>query len=347
MGRRDRHDKAFAVPSAALAEATTSEITDALTAETGSVATAATPGLAVGGDELSLGGVEIGLPVEGKAKRIGGLTVLDSSERDAQVAVRPTGDGVRALVNLDSADAPERFSFDVGGAVAGLNPRADGSVTAYDASGGELGSFAPAWARDADGRSIATQYEVSGNQLTQVIAHRDAGAKCGVTADPFWIPAAVIVARCYATRSVVGSRGTSDCRPPSAGPCKALLMGLLTQYPAIKPWMKELAEVRNDRRATLRLLERARAEDAPADAKASIVLSLGAHHAGNEAVEAIGDVLLHDPAWRARAAACIALGSIDDGRARELLDTAAQEDPHKRVRENARFNRAHPGAFAA
>jgi len=78
--------------------------------------------------------------------------------------------------------------------------------------------------------------------------------------------------------------------------------------------------------------------------RAAIVRALG-EHVGSETIEALEDVLKHDPSWRVRAAATVALGGIHDERARELLDDAAQSDRDRRVRENARFNRANPGAF--
>ena len=60
---------------------------------------------------------------------------------DAQVAVQPTGEGFRALVNIDSADAPERFEFPVGGEVVELRKLADGSVLAIDGAGTQVGRF--------------------------------------------------------------------------------------------------------------------------------------------------------------------------------------------------------------
>ncbi|CAA9531328.1 MAG: hypothetical protein AVDCRST_MAG30-3808 [uncultured Solirubrobacteraceae bacterium] len=119
----------------------------------------------------------------------------------------------------------------------------------------------------------------------------------------------------------------------------------LLQYGAIKRGLRELEAVKGNRRATLDLLARVRAEDGPPDLKALIIYALG-EHAGGETVDALGDVLETDPSWRARAAATVALGAIHDARARELLDEAAESDADRRVRENARFNRDHPGAFA-
>ena len=122
------------------------------------------------------------------------------------------------------------------------------------------------------------------------------------------------------------------------------MLSLLTGYSAISKGMKELKSIQDDRRAVLTLLARARSEGAPADLKAAIVLALG-RHAGAETLDALEDVLRTERAWRARAAATVALGSINDPRSRELL-ALAETDAHRRVRENARFNKANPGAFA-
>jgi len=121
-------------------------------------------------------------------------------------------------------------------------------------------------------------------------------------------------------------------------------MRFLLQYPAIRRGLRELAAVEGDRRATLALLARARAEEAPPDLRAIVVRKLG-DHAGAEVIDALGDVLRTDAHWRVRAAATVALGAIHDREARALLDEAAECDRDRRVRENARFNRANPMAF--
>lgn len=108
--------------------------------------------------------------------------------------------------------------------------------------------------------------------------------------------------------------------------------------------LRELAAVAGDRRGLLALVKRFSAEDAPPDLRAIAVRKLG-NHAGTETVDALEDVLRHDPHWRVRAAATVALGNLHDPRARALLEEAASSDEHRRVRENAPFNRDNPMAF--
>jgi len=118
----------------------------------------------------------------------------------------------------------------------------------------------------------------------------------------------------------------------------------LSGYFAIRRGLRELESVKQDRRGVMALLARAREAEAPGDLKAAIVLAL-ARHAGREVIDVLGDVLARDPSWRARAAATVALGGMNDAEARKLLDDAAERDGDRRVRENARFNRSNPGAF--
>ena len=84
--------------------------------------------------------------------------------------------------------------------MAKLKLNADGSVAAYDAAGTLNGGFPAPWARDGNGRSVPTHFEVQGTTLVQVIEHRSAVYQYGVTADPFWLGLAIracVKVRCY------------------------------------------------------------------------------------------------------------------------------------------------------
>ncbi len=196
--------------AAQAADGTVAEINQALVAETGAVETAPTPDLSVTSDGITLGEVNIGLPTAGTPFEQDGMTLFEGQgafqvgvfegQGAFQVGVLPTGDAVRALVNIDSADAPERYDFPVSGDVTSLEFLGEGSVLARDAADETVGVFAAPWARDASGMSVPTHFEITGTQLTQVVEHLGSGAEYGVTADPFWIPAAVIVGRCVTNR---------------------------------------------------------------------------------------------------------------------------------------------------
>jgi hypothetical protein len=101
------------------------------------------------------------------------------------LVIRPTEQGVQALIVVESAAAPSRYSFSFespSGAVA-LVMNELGRVEIRDATTGiPLGDVQPPWARDADGRAVPTWFELDGAVLTQVVNH--AGFTYPVTADP-------------------------------------------------------------------------------------------------------------------------------------------------------------------
>lgn len=128
--------------------------------------------------------------------------VLKGADKDTSIAVESTTHGVRALVHIESEDAPERFKFPVGGDVATLHPNANGSVDAIDADGTTVATAMPAWAVDAAGSEVPTHFEIEGTTLIQVVEHRGGGFEYGITADPDWWKAA----KCAAAITVaVGS----------------------------------------------------------------------------------------------------------------------------------------------
>lgn len=61
-----------------------------------------------------------------------------------------------------------------------------GALILRDAQGAMLGGVAPAWARDANGLSVVTHYEIDGNRVTQVVNHSGVAIAYPVVADPFW-----------------------------------------------------------------------------------------------------------------------------------------------------------------
>jgi hypothetical protein len=135
-------------------------------------------------DGAGAGDVEIDLPARGVADEVAKTTVFDATDPGAQIAVQPTADGVRALVVINSAQAPQRYPFPLRGDVVRLDQQPDGSVNGYDADGRVFMQIAPAWARDAAGRSVPTHYEIAGTTLTQVVEHRGGNYAYGITADP-------------------------------------------------------------------------------------------------------------------------------------------------------------------
>lgn len=113
--------------------------------------------------------------------------VYSGQHDDSRVAVQPTADGVRAAIAIDSADAPERYPFELGGDAERLVlDEQDGSVWVFGNGKEPLGRFESPWAYDAAGRTVPTHYEVSGTTLTQVVEHKAGDFSYGITADPKW-----------------------------------------------------------------------------------------------------------------------------------------------------------------
>lgn len=197
-----------AAPASAVADSakdTAAEIAQAVVAEpTAAPATdlAAIDLPASGTGDVRAAGLALGLPATGTAQIIGDTAIYRSDESSqAQVAVQAVDGGVRALVNIDSAAAPERYDFALGGNVASLVPQPDGSVVTLDLGFNQTGTIAAPWARDANGKSVPTRYEINGTMLTQVVDHVGGKYDYGITADPFWVPVAVMIARCMANRA--------------------------------------------------------------------------------------------------------------------------------------------------
>lgn len=138
--------------------------------------------IVVGGD---IGDGTLGIPATGRgAVGDDGTTVFDGSSRDSAIAVQTTETGVRAVVDIQSEDAPESYDFQLGGDIANLTLEADGSVTIRNVDGKISGQVATPWAYDANGTSVPTHYEVTGTTLTQIVEHKGGGFVYDIVADP-------------------------------------------------------------------------------------------------------------------------------------------------------------------
>jgi hypothetical protein len=163
--------------------------------------------------EAAAGRLTMDLPASGRDLASDGDTALfDGSGRDNAIAVESTTNGVRALVYIDSDEAPERFVFPIGGDVVALRPTSVGGVEALNADGETVAVAAAPWAVDANGSAVPTHFEIAGTRLIQVIEHRDGHYAYGIVADPSWgsiFSTAWKVAKCVAVlaaNSVVAYR---------------------------------------------------------------------------------------------------------------------------------------------
>jgi hypothetical protein len=113
-----------------------------------------------------------------------GTVVFDGTGRDSAVAVQAIDGGLRAVIEIQSKDAPETYDFHLDGDVASLSLADDGSVDMHDKAGRVAGRIATPWAYDAYGSSVPTYFRVDGTTLTQVVKHKGGDFAYGILADP-------------------------------------------------------------------------------------------------------------------------------------------------------------------
>lgn len=135
------------------------------------------------------GTLTMGIPADGADLSDGDAhtSLFEGDSPEASIAVQSTEDGMRALIHIASASAPERYEFPIGGDVTELVPLANGEVEALNAEGEVVATAATPWATDANGVDVPTRYEIDGTRLTQVVEHRSGNFTYGIVADPsFW-----------------------------------------------------------------------------------------------------------------------------------------------------------------
>ncbi|WBU37191.1 hypothetical protein [Homoserinibacter sp. YIM 151385] len=115
-----------------------------------------------------------------------GTVVYPARDRTGDaLAVQLLDDGsTRVQTIIGSSDSVHEFGYSIEGYV----PVSDDTGEQFGFLGQD-GQFVPlgeAWARDAGGNAVATNYEIRGNEIVQVIG-RDATAEYPVVADPVWI----------------------------------------------------------------------------------------------------------------------------------------------------------------
>ena len=133
--------------------------------------------------------VSLGLPAKGDGELLADAvtTSYEGADGNTSFALQPLASGIRALVDIQSAAAPESYDFPFGVDTAALKLNADGSVAVLNKAGATIGQVDAPWAFDGVGAVVPTHFEVNGTTLTQVIKHRGGTWEYGITADPsFW-----------------------------------------------------------------------------------------------------------------------------------------------------------------
>jgi hypothetical protein len=119
--------------------------------------------------------------------RVGDKTVTALDSPASSVVTESVADGVRNVIVVNGPDAPTSYDFLLG-LPEGVNARlADNGAVLLELQGEEgasltVGSIEVPWAKDANGASIPTHFELNGDVLTQIVDHQ--GAAYPVSADP-------------------------------------------------------------------------------------------------------------------------------------------------------------------
>jgi hypothetical protein len=151
------------------------------------------------------GEISVELPVvrgaDDGAVDASGAVVYESDVSPVSFAAQATMDGgLQVLVVIDGPDAPTEYRFDVTvPAGATLQATPDRGAEVVGADGRLVSVVAPAWALDANGQPVPTQYRIEGTTLVQVIDHH--GAAYPVAGDPCfscWAKTAWKVTKCTA-----------------------------------------------------------------------------------------------------------------------------------------------------
>ncbi|MFS0911014.1 DUF4258 domain-containing protein [Microbacterium sp. 179-I 3D2 NHS] len=135
---------------------------------------------------------------------------VQSENEDFSLAVRDEGDGAfRALFHIPDESSPTEYRFEIDGDFE-LVPLEDGGITVRTADGELAGVISAPWASDANGAPVETDYVIEGNSVVQRV-HTSSATAFPVVADPFWIPALLVMA--HLTRHAItqaAARGVSQ-----------------------------------------------------------------------------------------------------------------------------------------
>lgn len=136
------------------------------------------------------GTVGIGVPFQQTASEPfeisdGLIGYRNGNESTTVRAIKEDGSAQTATV-LDSSSAPERFDYPLtvpDGAVLEVSGEV---VLVISSTGDFIGGFAPAWATDANGTEVPTEYVVNGTTITQLVTHQAGDFEYPIVADPLY-----------------------------------------------------------------------------------------------------------------------------------------------------------------
>lgn len=116
-----------------------------------------------------------------------GTPVFDHRNGARTVPVVKSDGSIQITTFIKDASAPTRYSYEVSApSLAAVEEIKGGTLVFYDEERNYLGGIAPAWAKDADGVSLPTHFEIDGTTVTQVVDHVSSdNVSYPVVADPW------------------------------------------------------------------------------------------------------------------------------------------------------------------
>ncbi|WP_181024581.1 DUF2599 domain-containing protein [Rathayibacter rathayi] len=116
-----------------------------------------------------------------------GVTVYDNHNSTSTVAVTHTDGSVAFISVIGNRSAPTAYTYTLDlPAGSTLHANDSGTISIVDAAGVWSAGVKPAWARDANGISVSTHYEITGTTLTQIVDLSQRGIAFPVVADPWF-----------------------------------------------------------------------------------------------------------------------------------------------------------------
>lgn len=141
------------------------------------------PTVATDGNSSELQNGSVGLKTNsGGATYVEGKVATVADDHNIIYENLQSGDS-RAVIQIDSPDAPTAYSFEMTGEYTSLVMREDGGIDALDANSNIVASVDAPWAYDADGDAVPTHFIIDGNTITQVVEHNES-FDYGIVADP-------------------------------------------------------------------------------------------------------------------------------------------------------------------
>ncbi|NLC98283.1 MAG: DUF2599 domain-containing protein [Actinomycetales bacterium] len=115
-----------------------------------------------------------------------GLVEFEAEDPDIRAYAAVKDDGsVQVVTAITSPDAPEEYLYSLEIPAGGEIVELGDSLAILDENEEFIGAVAPAWAIDANGVPVPTEYVVDGTSVTQVVEHQAHDVAYPVVADPW------------------------------------------------------------------------------------------------------------------------------------------------------------------